>query len=377
MKAESTFSLKDQLFNAEKVGYLATLFSKAYPAFPKAAFHTDVITAFPALELKERISHITTCLRKHLPDSYLLALNIILNALPPALDPTKTDDDFGDFILSPLGLFVATYGCSAKHLDISLPAIKELTKRFSAEYAIRFFINAFPDETFSFLQDCAADDNYHVRRLASEGSRPKLPWAQKLTTHYTKPLPLLEVLYTDSTRYVTRSVANHLNDISKLEPVLVIDTLARWKKNPAQSPEELIFITTHALRSLVKQGHPGAMKLLGFSVEPDVTITNFTALTPRVEIGKTFEFSFTLRSNKKQKLVVDYTMRFAGNGKVGGQKVFKLKQLQLERDEIITLNKKHPMRLMTTRRLFPGMHQITLQVNGKILDSLSFELFQG
>ena len=133
---------------------------------------------FPTLELIQRIAHISSCLYEYLPDAYPAALDIILNSLPPALDPTKTDDDFGDFIFAPLSLFVATYGCTQNHLERSLQALKEITKRFSAEDAIRYFINAFPDETGSFLLGCAQDENYHVRRLASEGTRPKLPWSQ-------------------------------------------------------------------------------------------------------------------------------------------------------------------------------------------------------
>ncbi|MEM9905582.1 MAG: DNA alkylation repair protein, partial [Cyanobacteria bacterium P01_D01_bin.44] len=161
MKAKSSFSLKDQLFNSEKVDYLGTLISQVFPDFAQQKFHQDVVIAFPNLELKERIAHITTCLYRYLPDDYPKALALILGSMPPELDPNKTDDDFGDFIFAPLSLFVATYGCTADHLNISLQALKEITKRFSAEDAIRYFINAFPNETFAFLSDCARDDHYH------------------------------------------------------------------------------------------------------------------------------------------------------------------------------------------------------------------------
>ena len=115
-------------------------------------------------------------------------------------------------------------------MEISLKGLKEITKRFSAEDAIRYFLNAFPDKTLTFLIDCARDENYHVRRLATEGTRPKLPWAQKLTIDYHLALPILEILHGDKTRYVTRSVANHLNDISKIDPDLVLDTLRKWQE---------------------------------------------------------------------------------------------------------------------------------------------------
>lgn len=374
MKAKSSFSLKDQLFNSKKVDYLAALIAQVDADFSQAAFHQDVVIAFPGLELKERITHMTACLQQHLPDDYPEALAIILRSLPPELDPTKTDDDFGDFIFAPLSLFVAVHGCTPDHLDISLTALKEITKRFSAEYAIRYFINTFSEATFEFLNDCAKDDNYHVRRWASEGTRPKLPWAQKLTTDYRKPLPILDALYADRTRYVTRSVANHLNDISKTDPVLVMDTLQRWTASQQQAGLEMAFITKHALRSLVKQGNPDALKLLGFKTKPEITIANFSTTTPTVRVGSAFEFSLDICSHQQQKLVVDYLMYFASDGRKQPQKVFKIKQLDLARDETVTLHKRHPMRLMTTRRLTLGVHKIVLQVNGQPFDSLTFEL---
>ena len=376
MKAKSSFSLKDQLFNSDKVEYLGGLISQVYPGFDQAAFQSDVVEAFPALELKQRIAHISGCLHQYLPDAYPAALEIILNSLPPELDPTKTDDDFGDFIFAPLSLFVATYGCTKNHLERSLQALKEITKRFSAEDAIRYFINAFPDETVSFLLDCAQDENYHVRRLASEGTRPKLPWSQKLVIDYRQPLPILDLLFADKTRYVTRSVANHLNDISKVDPPLVIETLTQWKASGKQTADEMAFITKHGLRSQTKQGNPQALALIGFGTKPDIEIIHFSTNTPTVEIGKAFEFTLELRANKAQNLLVDYLMMFASDGKKQPQKVFKIKQLELAAGEVVQLKKRHPMRLMTTRRLTLGEHRIILQVNGQAFDSLSFELVE-
>ncbi|MEM7112915.1 MAG: DNA alkylation repair protein [Chloroflexota bacterium] len=374
MKAETTFSLKDQLFNPEKVAYLADLIQAVHPEFAHNAFCEAVTAVFPTLELKQRIDHISTMLHKHLPPDYPVALGILLRALPPELDPSKTDDDFGDFIIAPLSHFVATYGCTAEHLSRSLSGLREITKRFSAEDAIRSFINAFPEETMAFLAKCTQSDNYHVRRLASEGTRPKLPWSQKLLIDYHQPLSILDALFADPTRYVTRSVANHLNDISKLDPALVIDTLSRWQQSGAQQEKEMAFIVRHATRTLVKKGNLDALKLMGFGEEPDITIIDFATTTPQVVVGDAFLFSLTIEANKPQKLLVDYLMTFASDGKKAGQKVFKLKQLELKAGQSVTLRKKHPMRLMTTRRLYAGEHQITLQVNGKPFGSLTFDL---
>lgn len=374
MKAKSSFSLKDMLFNEEKVAYLGGLITAVYPQFPQATFEQTVVSAFPTLELKERIAHIAATLRQLLPEAYPDAVRILLDAQPPPLDPSKTDDDFGDFIFSPLSHFVAEYGCSAAYLELSLNSLREMTKRFSAEGPIRNFINAFPTETMAFFAECATDDNYHVRRLASEGTRPKLPWAQKLTISHTEPLSILDQLYSDSTRYVTRSVANHLNDISKIDSALVVDTLLRWRDEEKQDEQEMAYITQHSLRTLVKQGDPNALGLLGYGETPEIEILEFATSTPNVKIGEAFHFTLKLQAKKSQKLLVDYLMTFASDGKKQGQKVFKLKQLDLEAGKTATIRKKHPMRLMTTRRLYEGTHTISLQINGQPFGTLSFDL---
>ena len=375
LQAKPTFSLKDQLFNPEKVAYLAQQISAAYPDFAADDFCEAVVSKFPELELKARISHITEQLKAFLPADYLTALDILVRALPPQLDPTKTDNDFGDFIHAPLADFVAMYGCSAEFLTDSLNALHKMTRRFSVEDPIRYFINAFPDETMAFLMTCTTDDNYHVRRLASEGTRAKLPWSQKLVIDYARPLPILDALYTDNTRYVTRSVANHLNDIAKLDPDLVISTLARWKQSGKQVEKEMAFIAKHGLRTLVKQGNHDALTLLGFGEEPAINIIDFEIHTPTVTIGEALQFSLKIEAQKAQNLMIDYVMNFAGNGsKPGGRKVFKLKQVAVKPGQVVSIKKKHPMKLMTTRRLYEGMHTITLQVNGVEFDSAEFNL---
>ncbi|MBZ0243392.1 MAG: hypothetical protein K8F24_09280, partial [Bacteroidales bacterium] len=172
--------LKDQLFNQVKVERLACEIEQVYPAFERSAFVHEVMAGFPARELKERISWMTACLRKYLPDGYKKVVSVMLKALPEPCDPGLSDNDFGDFIYTPYTDFVAQYGCTKAHLDFSLHALREMTTRFSAEDAIRYFINTFPEETLKALLIWSKDDHYHVRRLASEGTRPKLPWSQKI-----------------------------------------------------------------------------------------------------------------------------------------------------------------------------------------------------
>ena len=369
------FSLKDELFNPKKVHQIASEIKGAYMPFEQEAFEKEVTDKFDELELKERIAHIRDMFAKYLPNDYVEATNILLKALPKELDPTKTDDDFGEFIYAPYGDFVATFGCSEEHLDFSLQALAEMTKRFTVEYAIRDFINLFPQESFEMLEACSLSENYHERRLASEGSRPKLPWGKKLNTHYAKPMFLLDNLYMDKTRFVTRSVANHLNDIAKLDASLVIETLKRWRDSKKQEVKEMQFIVSHSLRTLVKDGNVEALALLGYGANPAIEIENFKVNSLAVKVGEALEFSFDIKAQADEALMVDYVLYF--QTKVGKltAKVHKIKKLDVKKGKSVNISKRHVFRAnMTTRKLYSGEHKLVLQINGKMFEELVFEL---
>lgn len=373
-KKEKSFSLKDQLFNKDKVTYLATQIKKAHPRFAKEKFIKETLTQFPQLELKERIDHIAKVLKTHLPKDYPKALNIILKSLPPELDPKKTDDDFGDFIIAPLSHFIAQYGCDKKNYKLSINALFEITKRFSAEDAIRYFINAFPEQTYTAIKKLTTSKNYHQRRLASEGSRISLPWSKKIPWQPEDLIPILDNLYTDPTRYVTRSVANSLNDISKVNPTLVIQTLKKWQKSKKQNPKEMDFITRHSLRTLLKQGNNQALKMLGFGATNHIQLNKWSC-PKKVKIGQTTNFSFSLSTKKEQlgKLRLEYAIHFR---KAKGElkpKVFKIKEGDFA-EKSTQVEKKHSFQLTTTRTLYVGEHKITIILNGKEIISDSFSL---
>lgn len=368
------FSLKDHLFNKKSVTYLADLFFRSDNSFPREIFIEHVINDFPNLELKQRITRIRDELHIVLSEDYPTALTQIIKALPPELNTTKTDNDFGDFILAPLSSYIAEYGCKKEYLKASLDGLRECTKRFSAEDAIRYFINAFPVETIQFLERGARSDNYHVRRLSSEGMRPKLPWCINITIDYRQSVPILDILYSDKTRYVTRSVANHMNDISKINPDFVIQKLSEWEKSKRQKPNEMSFILHHSLRTLVKKGNKKALELLGFSSQPKICIDNFSLSTPRVHIGSYLEFSFDLTSLQEQHLMIDYIVHHQLKSGGTNPKVFKIKKVSLKKDEVIHINKKQPFRIMTTKKLYPGEHVCEIQINGTIIYKFSFIL---
>ena len=369
------FSLKDELFNPDKVQKIAKEIKEVYPSFPQEEFEQETLSKFPELELKERIYHIREMFKKYLPTDYKEATNILLKALPPELDPNKTDDDFGDFIYAPYSDFVVTYGCTKEHLAFSLNALREMTKRFSVEFSIRDFINHFPKESFKMLEVCSESENYHERRLSSEGSRPKLPWAKKLTIGYQEPIKLLDNLFYDPTRYVTRSVANHLNDIAKLDASLVLETLKRWKASKKQNKKEMEFMLSHALRTLIKNGNVEALALLGYRENPAVEVSNFEVNSKQVKVGEALEFSFLLEAQNEESLMVDYVIHFQTKvGKIS-PKVHKLKKLKLKENELLELKKKHPFKAnMTTRKLYAGEHKLQLQINGKVVEEISFHL---
>lgn len=238
--------LKDQLFTREKVELIAGEIKHVDSAFKADEFVTMVVARFPELELKARITWITTCLERHLPRNFRKAASALVRSLPAPADPALSDGDFGDFIYAPYAEYVAQRGCTAEDLEFSLAMLRAITTRFSAEFAIRPFLDAFPDHVLTTLLAWTGDQHYHVRRLCSEGTRPRLPWARN----------------PDPTRYVTRSVANHVNDVPKKDPELALDTLERWRNSGLQQPREMHYVIRHGARTLRRADHPRARDLV-------------------------------------------------------------------------------------------------------------------
>jgi 3-methyladenine DNA glycosylase AlkC len=369
------FSLKDHLFNQAKVEYLAGLFSIKNKRFPANSFVNNVMKKLPTLELKQRITWIAESLQEFLPEHYPDAANDIIECLPPPLDETKTDDDFGDFIFAPLGEFVVRNGMTEEHVGLSLTTLKELTKRFSMEDSLRYFIRQHPQKTLKELRRWVADKNYHVRRLVSESTRPLLPWSGRIDWSTDVTLPLLNRLHADQTRYVTRSVANHLNDIAKSQPDLVVQTLRQWHEQRLQDADELLWMTKHALRTLIKQGHADSLSLLGYSVTPKIRCGQVQLAQRCLKMGDVLEFSIDIQAERNEALVVDYAIDFIKAGGKRSVKVYKATKLKLAKGEMYTVTKKHKLLAQaTTYQLYPGTHHLTVQINGQPFGSVTFEL---
>jgi len=367
-----SFSLKDHLFNAEKVAYLSGLLDASLDRFDRGKFDTSVMKRLPDLELKQRVALIAEILADHLDPDFEKATTEIRAALPPPLDPNLSDDDFGDFIIAPFGKYVEDHGLA--HYETSMGLLRDLTMRFSMEGSIRPFIDLRPEETLSLFDTWARDDNYHVRRLVSESTRPRLPWAPRITLSVEAPIPLLDILHSDRTRYVTRSVANHLNDISKIKPGLVFDSLQRWRGARRQDPTELSWMERHALRTLVKAGDATAMGFMGFSPQPEVE-TDLTLHTTEVTPGNVLSFSVEMTAKRDEELMVDYAIDFVKKNGSRSSKVFKLRRLSLPAGESATLAKRHLLRNdATTYTLYPGGHRLTVMVNGTAMATSEFEI---
>jgi 3-methyladenine DNA glycosylase AlkC len=257
----------------------------------------------------------------------------------------------------------------------ALQALHAITQRFSAEFAIRPFIVHDPDTVFATLQRWTVDPSAHVRRLVSEGSRPRLPWGIRLQALVADPsptLPLLAALQDDASDYVRRSVANHLNDIAKDHPAVVVDWVSHHR--PGASSARLALLR-HASRGLVKAGHAGMLSAWGLG-RPFQGRATLQAELSRVMLGGELPFALTLQSTSRstQRLVVDYAVHHVKADGSRRPKVFKGWSVELAPRERRTLHRRHPLKPVTTRRYHAGQHQLDLRINGVVLATADFEL---
>jgi 3-methyladenine DNA glycosylase AlkC len=355
-------TLKD-VFDKRVVQSIGADLRAVYPSFDELGFVRSALRGLAALELTPRAWHIAEAMQRHLPAAFPEASAIIVQSLGPLL---ASADALGmtPFRYLPHTLYVAKYGL--EHLDDALLAQYELTQRFTAEFSIRAFLVRHPERTYARLTEWARDPSVHVRRLVSEGTRPRLPWAPRLRAFQEDPAPvlaLLELLRDDPERYVQRSVANSLNDIGKDHPRLVVEVCKRWLE---AAPPARRWIVSHALRSLVKQGDRGALALLGFGARASFEVSNVALVPTSVRLGDELRFSLALRSTgrRPQHLLIDYAVHFVKANGSTRPKVFKLRKVTLGADETLTLNGKVSFAALTTRRAHVGRHRLELLVNG-------------
>jgi 3-methyladenine DNA glycosylase AlkC len=269
--------------------------------------------------------------------------------------------------------FVGLYG--KEHFDLSMQALKYFTSFGSSEFAIREYLRLDFDKAIKIMKDWASDKDHHVRRLASEGSRPRLPWSFKLDKVIEDPsvtFPILDRLKEDEELYVRKSVANHLNDISREHPDFVLDVVKKWKGRSKHTD----WIIKHGSRTLLKKGNLKVLAHFGVKHNDAIKLEGFRVLTPKVKTGNRLKFEFRLKnsSEKKIKVRIEYAVYFlVANGSLS-KKVFKISERDLPAKGILDFEKEHDFKRITTRKYYPGVQKISVIINGKESPQLKFEL---
>ena len=334
--------------------------------FRAKEFLADLFRNYDALELMDRGRAIGETLGRFLPSDYPAALDILMRSIREPQGKHNLRGGMSAFYYMPHTSFVAKYGLD--HFDLSMRAQYELTQVFSAEFSIRPFIDKYEKESLDLLRTWAADPSHDVRRLVSEGTRPRLPWGSRLRSFQKNPKPvldLIELLKDDDSLYVRRSVANNLNDIGKDHPDVLIKVAKRWMKGASEERRALV---QHALRSLIKQGNQEALAILGFGETARVVVENASVSPRRVLKNGTVKISFSLLSTARssQTVLVDLRIHYRKANGSSTPKVFKLKKLELAPKGTATFRKSLSLKDLTTRKHHAGEHVVEILVNGTI-----------
>ncbi|MGK2955975.1 MAG: DNA alkylation repair protein [Solirubrobacterales bacterium] len=356
---------KDRI-NPALIAELGEDIEAAWPAFPRSRFKKQATRGLAGLEMKGRVVHVADALATTLPDDFTEAAGIV----EKSLDSPRMDG----WIVYPVDDWVARYGIDKP--EVALPLIAKLTPRWSCEFAIRPFIEEQPDLTFDYFDRWIESGDEHLRRLVSEGSRPRLPWGGHLKEFIRDPSPtiaLLDRLVDDPSLYVRKSVANHLNDITKDHPDLAIETAQRWI-DEGEEADRRAWIVNHGMRSLIKKGDPKALALVGFEQDAEVTIAAFVVSPDAISIGEAITIEFALTAPEETPVMVDYAVHHAGASGTRSAKVFKLKRTSLEPGIETSFVREHRIREVSVRRIYPGPHLIEVQVNGRVLAAATVEV---
>lgn len=351
-----------EMFNPAYYTRLAHHIRQVYKAFAAENFLIQAVEPLASLSLNERMRHTSVVLHQHLPAEYEKTIGILKETIP-LLTPGYTNLVFPDF--------VSQYGM--QDVKTSLKALHYFTRFGSSEFAIRTFLKADLDRTINIMYQWSEDENEHVRRLASEGSRPRLPWSFKLDAIIQNPAltkPILENLKQDDALYVRKSVANHLNDISKDSPDYVLRLVNAWDK---QHPHTA-WIVKRGCRSLFKQGDKKSLAAFNYTKDVKVSLRKFKLSKNLIRIGEalTFQFELVSRHRKTQKLMVDYRIHYVKKGGETSPKVFKLKEIKLLVNESVFISKKQRFQDFTTRKHVPGKHKLDVLVNGEVVKRITF-----
>lgn len=323
-------------------------------------------------ELKQRMRHISIVLKNHLSEDFEKNTAIILNTVPQLLKEGFKPDNL-EFIFFPD--LIEIHGL--KNYETSINAFEQITQFVSCEFAVRPFIIKYENKMMGQMMSWSKHKHPMVRRLASEGCRPRLPWAMAIPSLKENPapiIPILENLKNDVSESVRRSVANNLNDISKDNPTIVIDLVKSWKG----VTKETDLLVKHASRTLLKQGNSEMMELFGFGSIDIIEVNDFQILTPIVKIGESLAFTFQIINTSKlpTKLRLEYGLYYQkANGSLS-KKVFKISEKEYAENSTTLIHRKQPFKVITTRKFHLGKHQVSIIINGNEFEKLDFELVE-
>ncbi|MGO1398998.1 3-methyladenine DNA glycosylase AlkC [Brevibacterium sp. Mu109] len=362
----------DELISSQTAEALAHALRTVVPDLPLTRLHAAA-AQLEGLPLRARVEQLESALLADVPGDYAALARVVRSA-------HGTNPTFTGWMIWPVTEVIASKAVAdggTEAFDDAMALLAELTGLLTAEFAIRSLITHDPDRALAIIRTWTASSDVHVRRLASEGTRPHLPWAKRIPELSQTPgatVPLLEDLYRDPAEYVRRSVANHLNDLSRDHAALVIGTAERWLAEPDGSTERVV---RHGLRTLIKRGDPDALALLGFpSVGQALQIEGPAVDRQSVAVGEAVEFHAAIRniSEDDVRLTIDYVVHhLKANGRQS-PKTFKLTTMTLRPGQMTELRRSHSFRPISTRRYYPGAHALSLQVNGVETTRAEFEL---
>ncbi|MFN8713715.1 MAG: DNA alkylation repair protein [Bacteroidota bacterium] len=353
--------LKD-LYSPEFYSRFADVAEELLTDFDRKKFVKAIYTAdWERKELKERMKHTTQTLHAFMPKEFVKAASIV-RKLAIAIPKHKNYQPSFAYMFLPD--YIEQYGIN--HIDASIKTMEAVTALASCEFAVRPFLAEYGDEMFAQMLAWSTHKNHHVRRLASEGARPRLPWGMAVPGLKANPhpvLPILENLKTDSSEYVRRSVANNLNDIAKDHPQIVLSIAKKWKGLGADTDA----IVKHGCRTLLKQGNAEILKHFKLADDPALTISDFKILTPEVKTGEYLDFTFTVSnsSRKAQTIRLEYTLYYLMKNGQFSKKVFKISEKLYAAGNSTHVLKKHSFRVITTRQYYTGLHKLGVILNGK------------
>ncbi len=362
---EEKFTLK-ALYNEAFITTLGNAIAQESTGFDAKAFKQRVLDKdWTQRELKQRMRHVTQTMHATIPGTYPKQIALLYKVAP-----TIKDGLLGMIFPD----FVQQYGL--EDYDTSIPALAHFTSYSTSEFAVRPFIREYPKRMMQQMLKWADHENEHIRRLASEGSRPRLPWGGALKAFKADPapiLPILEKLKADEALYVRKSVANNLNDIIKDHPETVLQIAARWLR--ADHPHTN-WIVKHGTRTLLKQGDKRALALFGLDDASKLRITELAFTKDQLQIGEDFRFSFTLHVDSKQQrsIRLEYGVYFVKANGTQSRKVFHLAEKEFQGAQSYTFNRKQHFKNLTTRKHYPGIHRLAIIVNGEELTEREFEL---